>query len=155
MLTWIINWSLANRFLVLFFAALLIGSGLYSLRHLDIDAFPDTTPVQVQINTIVPALSPLEIEQQSSNLANLYVASYRLHGSVERSEVLQVIQEIIINLIGSEELGIYELDEKLLAALVEGMPPSGGNALGVDRLIALARGRAEIAAVMPFPVARL
>lgn len=50
------------------------------------------------------------IEQQSSNLANLYVASYRLHGSVERSEVLQVIQEIIINLIGSEELGIYEVD---------------------------------------------
>jgi lysyl-tRNA synthetase class 2 len=50
---------------------------------------------------------------------------------------------------------IYELDEKLLAALVEGMPPSGGNALGVDRLIALARGRAEIAAVMPFPAARL
>lgn len=53
-----------------------------------------------------------EIEQQNSNLANLYVASYRLHGSVERTEVLQVIQEIIINLIGSEELGIYELDEK-------------------------------------------
>jgi hypothetical protein len=53
-----------------------------------------------------------EIEQQNSNLANLYVASYRLQGSVERSEVLQVIQEIIINLIGSEELGIYELDEK-------------------------------------------
>src|SRR5687768_12488215 len=46
-----------------------------------------------------------EVEQQNSNLANLYVASYRLLGSVERSEVLQVIQEIIINLIGSEELG--------------------------------------------------
>lgn len=53
-----------------------------------------------------------EIEQQHSNLANLYVASYRLLGTVERSEVLQVIQEIIINLIGSEELGIYELDPK-------------------------------------------
>jgi hypothetical protein len=53
-----------------------------------------------------------EIEQQNSNLANLYVASYRLLGSVERAEVLQVIQEIIINLIGSEELGIYEVDEK-------------------------------------------
>jgi hypothetical protein len=53
-----------------------------------------------------------EIEQQNSNLANLYVASYRLLGTVERAEVLQVIQEIIINLIGSEELGIYELDGK-------------------------------------------
>jgi len=53
-----------------------------------------------------------EVEQQNSNLANLYVASYRLLGSVERSEVLQVIQEIIINLIGSEELGIFELNAK-------------------------------------------
>jgi hypothetical protein len=50
-----------------------------------------------------------EIEQQNSNLANLYVASYRLHGSLDRNEVLQVIQEIIINLIGSEELAIFEL----------------------------------------------
>ena len=50
-----------------------------------------------------------EVEQQNSNLANLYVASYRLHGSLDRAEVLQVIQEIIINLIGSEELAIFEL----------------------------------------------
>jgi hypothetical protein len=50
-----------------------------------------------------------EIEQQNSNLANLYVASYRLNGSLQRDEVLQVIQEIIINLIGSEELAIFEL----------------------------------------------
>jgi len=56
-----------------------------------------------------------EIEQQHSNLANLYVASYRLLGTVDRAEVLQVIQEIIINLIGSEELGIYELDPKTKA----------------------------------------
>ncbi|MFO0965017.1 MAG: CusA/CzcA family heavy metal efflux RND transporter [Gemmataceae bacterium] len=34
------------------------------MRRLDIDAFPDTTPVQVQINTVAPALSPEEIEQQ-------------------------------------------------------------------------------------------
>jgi GAF domain-containing protein len=51
-----------------------------------------------------------EVEQQSANLANLYVASYRLHGTLNREEVLAVIQEIIINLIGSEELGIFELD---------------------------------------------
>jgi hypothetical protein len=50
-----------------------------------------------------------EVEQHSANLANLYVASYRLHGTLNRDEVLSVIQEIIINLIGSEELGIFEL----------------------------------------------
>ena len=51
-----------------------------------------------------------EIEQQNSNLANLYVASYRLYASLDRREVLQVIHEVIINLIGSEELAIFELD---------------------------------------------
>ncbi|MFN0195864.1 MAG: efflux RND transporter permease subunit, partial [Planctomycetaceae bacterium] len=38
--------------------------GVFSLQHLDIDAFPDTTPVQVQINTVAPALSPEEVERQ-------------------------------------------------------------------------------------------
>ena len=48
------------------------------------------------------------IEEQSSNLANLYVASYQLHTSVDRATVLNTIQEIVINLIGSEQLAIYQ-----------------------------------------------
>lgn len=51
-----------------------------------------------------------EVEQQSANLANLYVASYRLHGTLNRGEVLSVIQEIIINMVGSEELGVFEMN---------------------------------------------
>jgi nitrate/nitrite-specific signal transduction histidine kinase len=48
------------------------------------------------------------IEEQSSNLANLYVASYQLHTSVDRVTVLNTIQEIVINLVGSEQLAIYQ-----------------------------------------------
>lgn len=48
------------------------------------------------------------IEEQSSNLANLYVASYQLHTSVDREAVLTTIQEIVINLIGSEQVAIYQ-----------------------------------------------
>ncbi|MCH9035176.1 MAG: efflux RND transporter permease subunit [Planctomycetes bacterium] len=64
MLNAIIIWSLRHRFLViaLSFASALIGA--YSLSRLPIDAFPDTTPVQVQINTVAPTLSPVEVEQQ-------------------------------------------------------------------------------------------
>lgn len=50
---------------------------------------------------------------------------------------------------------VYPIDERLLAALVEGMPPSGGNALGVDRLLALAAGVSEISRVQAFPAAWL
>jgi nitrate/nitrite-specific signal transduction histidine kinase len=52
-----------------------------------------------------------EVEQQNNNLANLYVASFQLHSTLDRGEVLSAIQEIVINLIGSEELAIYEMDD--------------------------------------------
>src|ERR671925_641512 len=64
MLSWIIDFSLRHRlFVILGFVALAAMGGL-SLRYLDIDAFPDTTPVQVQINTVAPALGPEEVEQR-------------------------------------------------------------------------------------------
>src|SRR6185503_13663955 len=46
---------------------------------------------------------------------------------------------------------VYPIDERFLAALAEGMPPSAGNALGMDRIVALCLGEPEIARVMPFP----
>jgi cobalt-zinc-cadmium resistance protein CzcA len=64
LLTAIIDWSLRNRLLVLAGGlgfVVLVG---LSLAALNIDAFPDTTPVQVQINTIAPGLAPEEVESQ-------------------------------------------------------------------------------------------
>lgn len=60
----IVSWSLRNRLVVLVFSAVLVGAGLWSMAHLPLDAFPDTTPVQVQVNTNAPSLNPTEIEQQ-------------------------------------------------------------------------------------------
>jgi len=64
MLNAIISWSLKYRLVVLCAFGALLFSGVLALNRLPIDAFPDTTPVQVQVNTVAPALSPLEIEQQ-------------------------------------------------------------------------------------------
>jgi len=60
----IVSWSLRNRLVVLVFSAVLVGAGFWSMSRLPLDAFPDTTPVQVQINTNAPSLNPTEIEQQ-------------------------------------------------------------------------------------------
>ncbi len=54
----------------------------------------------------------IEIEEQNNNLANLYVASYQLHSTLDFREVIQIVQEIVINLIGAEAFAILLLDEK-------------------------------------------
>ena len=64
MLNWLIDFCLRNRVFVLLAVAGVIGFGAYSLQYIDVDAFPDTTPVMVQINTDAPSLSPEEIEKQ-------------------------------------------------------------------------------------------
>jgi elongation factor P--(R)-beta-lysine ligase len=53
------------------------------------------------------------------------------------------------------EKPVYPLDERFLAALAEGMPPAAGNALGLDRLVALALGAASLEEVMAFPASTL
>jgi cobalt-zinc-cadmium resistance protein CzcA len=60
----VIDFSLRHRVLVLLAVAAAAAAGVVSLTRLDVDAFPDTTPVQVQINTIAPALGPEEVERQ-------------------------------------------------------------------------------------------
>jgi len=64
MLAHIITWSLRNRWLVLLLTAVLVGFGLRAVVKMPIDAFPDTTPVMVQVNATAPAYAPQEIEQQ-------------------------------------------------------------------------------------------
>ncbi len=64
MLEAILGWSIRHRLLVLAGAVALVVAGALSFRALPIDAFPDTTPVQVQVNTIAPTLGPLQIERQ-------------------------------------------------------------------------------------------
>lgn len=64
MLTRLIDLCLSNRPIVLLAFLILSGFGWFSLQRLPFDAFPDTTPVQVQVNTTAPALSPLEVERQ-------------------------------------------------------------------------------------------
>jgi cobalt-zinc-cadmium resistance protein CzcA len=63
-LNWIIDASLRYRLVVLLAAIGFGAAGVFALMNLDIDAFPDTTPVQVQINTAAPSLSPEEVETQ-------------------------------------------------------------------------------------------
>lgn len=64
MLEKIINFSIRQRWLVLIIVMGLSGLGIYNFSRLSIDAVPDITNVQVQINTEAAGYSPLEAEQR-------------------------------------------------------------------------------------------
>ncbi len=61
----------------------------------------------------------LQLEKRNSDLVNLYVASYGLHETLDRQAVLRSIKEIVINLVGSEELAILERGEDGQLQVVE------------------------------------
>jgi hypothetical protein len=50
----------------------------------------------------------LEVEAQNDNVAKLYAATLRLHGTISHADVLAAVHEIIINLVGSEEFAVFE-----------------------------------------------
>jgi putative methionine-R-sulfoxide reductase with GAF domain len=54
----------------------------------------------------------VEVEEENNNLANLYVASYQLHSTMDLKEVLRIVSEIILNLIGSDHFAILTRDEE-------------------------------------------
>ncbi|MGM8228944.1 efflux RND transporter permease subunit [Cellvibrio sp. ARAG 10.3] len=60
----ILRLAIERRLLVLCFIFLIVGVGMWSYQKLPIDAVPDITNVQVQINTAAPGYSPLESEQR-------------------------------------------------------------------------------------------
>ncbi|MEO5656054.1 MAG: GAF domain-containing protein [Nitrospiria bacterium] len=58
------------------------------------------------------AVRYVEVEEENNNLANLYVASYQLHSTMDLKEVLRIVSEIILNLIGSDHFAILVRDDE-------------------------------------------
>ncbi len=80
----------------------------------------------------------LDIEEQNNNLANLYVASYQLHSTLDYKEVVRIVQEIVINLIGAEAFHVFILNDKtgqLEVETSEGQEaPAGAVQLGQGKI---------------------
>ena len=84
----------------------------------------------------------IEIEEQNNNLANLYVASYQLHSTLDYKEVIRIVQEIVINLIGAEAFHLFVVSDK--TGLLELETSEGAAAPQTS--IAIGEGRIGIAA---------
>src|SRR5215471_6081703 len=130
MLERIIRFAIEHRMLVVLLTLAAAGLGGYALQHLPIDAVPDITNKQVQINTEAAALSPVEIEKQvtfpiETALAGIPgLASTR---SISRNGFSQVTA------IFQDQVDIYfarqQVNERLTAAR-ESLPPGAEPIMG-------------------------
>ena len=135
----IVRFSIERRFLVLSFILVLTGLGIWSYQRLPIDAVPDITNVQVQINTKAPGYSPLEAEQRITfpvetalyGLPELdYTRSLSRYGL---SQVTVVFEE------GTDIYHARNLIDERLAAIKSALPPELKPTMGP-----LATGLGEI-----------
>lgn len=95
----LIQYSIARRWLVMFFVLIISALGVWNYQNLPIDAVPDITNVQVQINTEAPGYSPLEVEQRITYLVEIaitglpYVESTRSLSRYALSQVTVVFEK--------------------------------------------------------------
>lgn len=112
----IIRFAITQRWLVLFLTLLIAGLGIYNLFNLTIDAVPDITNKQVQINTEVPGYSPLETEQRVTYLVENAMAglpSLEYTRSISRYGLSQVT--VVFKDDTDIYLGRQQISERLLA----------------------------------------
>ena len=123
MINAIVRLSVERRFLMLSLILVLVGVGVWSFQRLPIDAVPDITNVQVQINTEAPGYSPLEAEQRITfpvetalyGLPNLsYTRSLSRYGL---SQVTVVFEE------GTDIYFARNLINERLGAIKGALPP--------------------------------
>lgn len=74
MINWIVSFAVKRRMLVLALTFLFAGFGVYNIQNLAVDAVPDITNVQVQINTKAQGFTPLEVEQRITYLVETAMA---------------------------------------------------------------------------------
>lgn len=113
----ILKFSIYHRYLVVLLVAAVAGYGFYSLKNLPIDAVPDITNNQVQINVLAPGLSPEEMEKQvtfpiETSLAG--IPGLESTRSISRNGFAQVTA------IFQEKVNVYfarqQINERLTAA---------------------------------------
>jgi cobalt-zinc-cadmium resistance protein CzcA len=138
MLNALIEFSLKNRFVVLLLAGLLVVIGVRSASRLPLDAFPDTTPVQVQINTVAPELSPEEVERLIT-----FPVEYALGGLKGLAEVRSVSKFGFSQVVALFEDGtdIYFARQQVNERLGEAKLPEG---IGRPAMGPVATGLGEV-----------
>ncbi len=130
MLEKILKFSIHQRWLILLITLGIAALGIFNFQRLPIDAVPDITNVQVQINTEAPGFSPLEVEQRITFPLETVMAGLPL---LEESRSLSRYGLSQITVVFKDGTSIYfarqlvnEKIQEAKANLPEGIIPSMG-----------------------------
>jgi len=125
MLKKIIENTLKYRYVVLTLALILVLFGTIALWHLPFDAFPDTTPVLVQVNVAAPGWSPEDLERLVT-----YPIEQTLTGLAGLDEVRSVTKYGLcqVTTIFSDEIDIYLARQQVSERLISVELPEGVGA---------------------------
>jgi heavy metal efflux system protein len=130
MMNKIIRFSVFNRGLVLFLTALLVIFGIISFQSLPIDAVPDITNNQVQINTSIEGLVPEEIER---TITFPVESSMRGIAGVQQVRSLTRFGLSQVTVVFKDEVDIYrarQLVSERLQGVTKNLPPGAESDLG-------------------------
>ena len=130
MISRILDFSVHQRWLVLLLSLLAAGFGGYSVTKLPIDAVPDITNNQVQINTTAPSLSPVDIEKQVTYPVETALAGIK---GLEYTRSLSRNGFSQVTAVFAEKLDIYFARQQVaerLAQVRRDLPPGTEPSMG-------------------------
>jgi cobalt-zinc-cadmium resistance protein CzcA len=133
MISKILDFSVHQRWLVLLLSLLAAGFGGYAVTKLPIDAVPDITNNQVQINTTAPSLSPVDIEKQVTYPVETALAGIK---GLEYTRSLSRNGFSQVTAVFAEKLDIYFARQQVaerLSQVKQDLPPGAEPAMARSR----------------------
>lgn len=140
MLSYIINFSIRNKFIVFLFTAFIVGFGLYSLTQIPIGAVPDVTNNQVQVITTSRNLSTQDMEQFITYPVELEMAN--LPG-VQEIRSITKFGLSVVTIVFDDNLGTY-LPRQLIAEKIKTASEKIPEGFGTPEMGPITTGLGEI-----------
>ncbi len=140
MLSYLINFSIKNKFIVLLFTFFIIGFGLYSLSQIPIGAVPDVTNNQVQVITTSRNLSTQDIEQFITYPVELEMAN--LPGVLEIRSISKFGLSVV-TIVFEDDMGTY-LPRQLIAEKIKSASEKIPQGFGTPEMGPISTGLGEI-----------
>ncbi|WP_438425753.1 CusA/CzcA family heavy metal efflux RND transporter [Aquimarina macrocephali] len=140
MLSYIINFSIKNKFVVLLFTTFIIGFGLYSLSQIPIGAVPDVTNNQVQVITTSRNLSTQDMEQFITYPVELEMAN--LPGVLEIRSISKFGLSVV-TIVFEDDMGTF-LPRQLIAEKIKSASEKIPEGFGTPEMGPITTGLGEI-----------